>query len=37
MCGHGMDSSCSWLGQVAVTCESGSENSGTIKCWEFFI
>ena len=35
MCGHGLDRSGSGQGQVAGTCERGSESSGFIKCEEF--
>jgi hypothetical protein len=35
MCGHGMDSSGSGLGQMAGYCECGNKPSGPIKCEEF--
>jgi len=35
MWGHGLDIAVSEQGQVAGTCESGNEHSGSIKCGEF--
>jgi hypothetical protein len=32
---RGLNCSCSGYGQVASTCESGNEPSGSIKCGEF--
>ena len=35
MWGYGTDRAGSGYGQVAVTCESGNEPSGSIHCGEF--
>jgi len=35
-CGYGLDRAGSGQGQVAGTCESGNEPSGSIKFREFF-
>ena len=37
MWGHGLDRAGLGYGQVAGTCECGSEPSGSIKCGEFLV
>ena len=36
MWGYGLDRAGSGSGKLAGTCKHGNENSGSIKCWEFF-
>ena len=35
MCGYGLDRAGSGQGQVAGTCESGNDSSGSVKSEEF--